>query len=181
MAGYNGYSMSNNAVEAYDMGYMPKSKWTKAAMLDAIKEYLNEEYLDNDNNKLDISLVEKMSKELMFKTFFCYKEWHHTSSHYNRVDFYGIDAWSVEHATNKDIERMIAEKAASKEAAPKEKDTTPQGMYLCEFKHWTGTRKHPKCNIVQAVGEIKGKRFYSDLYGVKNISTDEFKIIEKAR
>lgn len=29
MAGYYGYSMSNNAVEAYENGEMPISKWTK--------------------------------------------------------------------------------------------------------------------------------------------------------
>lgn len=37
MAGYDGYSMSNNAREAYEYGYMPKSKWTKATMIEAIK------------------------------------------------------------------------------------------------------------------------------------------------
>jgi len=29
MAGYKGYSMSNNAVDAYNNGEKPKSKWTK--------------------------------------------------------------------------------------------------------------------------------------------------------
>lgn len=35
MAGYHGYSMSNNAVSAYADGEMPLSKWTKAEILDA--------------------------------------------------------------------------------------------------------------------------------------------------
>lgn len=30
MAGYNGFSMSNNAVAAYEDGEKPLSKWTKA-------------------------------------------------------------------------------------------------------------------------------------------------------
>lgn len=29
MAGYSGYSMSNNAVDAYESGEKPRSKWTK--------------------------------------------------------------------------------------------------------------------------------------------------------
>lgn len=29
MAGYHNYSMSNNAVDAYQDGLMPISKWTK--------------------------------------------------------------------------------------------------------------------------------------------------------
>ena len=36
MSGYNGYSMSNNAVEAYDSGKKPFSKWTK---LDFLQEF----------------------------------------------------------------------------------------------------------------------------------------------
>ena len=34
--GYHGYSMSNNAKEAYENGEMPLSKWTKTAIIDAI-------------------------------------------------------------------------------------------------------------------------------------------------
>lgn len=42
MAGYSGYSMSNNAVDAYESGEKPRSKWTKAAILNAIEaEVLN--------------------------------------------------------------------------------------------------------------------------------------------
>jgi hypothetical protein len=37
MAGYNGWSMSNNAVDAYENGEMPLSKWNKEAILDAIE------------------------------------------------------------------------------------------------------------------------------------------------
>ena len=37
-AGYHGYSMSNNAVAAYDNGEMPLSKWTKSAILNELVE-----------------------------------------------------------------------------------------------------------------------------------------------
>lgn len=33
MAGYYGYSMSNNAVEAYKSGEKPFSKWTKTEII----------------------------------------------------------------------------------------------------------------------------------------------------
>lgn len=36
MAGYYGYSMSNNAVEAYKSGEKPYSKWKKADIIQAI-------------------------------------------------------------------------------------------------------------------------------------------------
>ena len=37
MAGYNGYSMSNNAVSAYDNGEKPLSKWRKSDILEEIE------------------------------------------------------------------------------------------------------------------------------------------------
>ena len=36
MSGYYGYSMSNNAVEAYENGERPLSKWRKSDILEAI-------------------------------------------------------------------------------------------------------------------------------------------------
>ena len=36
MAGYYGYSMSNNAVSAYEEGEMPLSKWTKQGVIEYI-------------------------------------------------------------------------------------------------------------------------------------------------
>lgn len=181
MAGYDGYSMSNNAREAYEDGYMPKSKWTKSVMIEAIKKYIEVEL--DDKCSFDVDKLNSMSRELLFKTFFIYKEWHHTSSKYNRTDFYGVHEFDVANMTNEEIDRLISEdkkRRTNQKEKSQKKSEEPQGMYLCEFKHWTGTKKHPKCEIVQAVGEIKGKMFYSTEYGNKRISTDGFKIIRKA-
>lgn len=49
MAGYNGYSMSNNAVAAYEDGEMPLSKWSKTAILEVIEE--NEDIEDSKKVK----------------------------------------------------------------------------------------------------------------------------------
>lgn len=38
MAGYHNYSMSNNAVQAYNTGEKPLSKWTKAVIIEALLE-----------------------------------------------------------------------------------------------------------------------------------------------
>lgn len=79
--GYDGYSMSNNARTAYDQGEMPKSKWTKQAIIDA----LTEEFTDE--------LTQKALKLVTKSTLSCLLErtsWHHTSSKYNRTDFYSV-------------------------------------------------------------------------------------------
>ena len=41
-SGYIGHSMSRRAAEAYEDGEMPKSKWTKKAMVAAIQSYCDE-------------------------------------------------------------------------------------------------------------------------------------------
>lgn len=41
-SGYIGHSMSRRAAEAYEDGEMPKSKWTKKAMVAAIQAYCDE-------------------------------------------------------------------------------------------------------------------------------------------
>ena len=71
--GYDGYSMSIRARLAYEDGEMPKSKWTKKAMLETIKEYC-EDYDVPYNEK-----VEKWKKDQIFDRYFEYKSWHHTS------------------------------------------------------------------------------------------------------
>jgi len=60
MSGYNNYSMSNNAVDAYNAGLLPASKLAR---------------------KLKVS-------PLAIKTVLKPNEWHHTSSHYNCTNFY---------------------------------------------------------------------------------------------
>ena len=84
-AGYYGYSMSNNARAAYSYGKMPKSKWTKEAILDGIREEytLPEEVY---------AVIAKLPLGYLKDKFLETREWHHTSSMYNATDFYQIDA-----------------------------------------------------------------------------------------
>lgn len=73
--GYDGYSMSNNARDAYSHNIKPLSKWNKEDA-DAFSELLGAK----------ISLKEL--KELLKKHGT--KGWHHTSMHYNKTDFYSL-------------------------------------------------------------------------------------------
>ena len=74
MSGYDGYSMSNNAVDAYDRGCLPKSKitwkWCCEYKLDLFFENL------------------KVVKEAINKELLSPSEWHHTSKEYNCTNFY---------------------------------------------------------------------------------------------
>lgn len=79
--GYSGYSMSNNAVAAYEIGEKPLSKWSRSALIDAAREI--------DSEKAE--LLERVGANALRAHLLRYTGWHHTSSMYNRTDFYGID------------------------------------------------------------------------------------------
>ena len=73
-SGYIGYSMSRRAAEAYEDGEMPKSKWTKKAMVAAIQSYC-----DEFDMLFDPDLLKGMHKDEVFERFFHESSWHHTA------------------------------------------------------------------------------------------------------
>ena len=104
-SGYSGWSMSRNAVAAYHDGEMPKSKWTKKAILAALEDYCDE---------YDLVFVEpKGTKAELFERFVEYKSWHHTSKFCNCTDFYGLNEEEIEES----FEPMDEEQVAARDAA----------------------------------------------------------------
>ena len=90
MAEYHGYSMSNNAVQAYNSGKRPWSRWTKTLILEDVKALTinaQEEYEENkeelDSLKKKFKVLSKCSADTLRKHLLRYSEWHHTSSRYN--------------------------------------------------------------------------------------------------
>lgn len=84
-SGYIGHSMSRRAAEAYELGEMPKSKWTKKAMVTAIQSYC-----DEFDMSFDPDVLKGMRKDDMFERFFHKSSWHHTSKFFNETDFYKL-------------------------------------------------------------------------------------------
>ena len=165
-SGYTGYSMSNRAVEAYDSGARPISKWTKTDMMDEIESIINE---------LNVDWTMKDMKALKVKALrnlvLSYDSWHHTSSYCNNTDFYRIDPERIEGITLADIEDAKAKQNAKKEE-PKEK------RVRAEFLVWSGTRKHPKAERREAEGVIRGNWFYLSNGSRKSINAKGFEILE---
>ena len=89
--GYVGCSMSVRAIEAYDNGEMPKSKWTKKAILSGIMEILR--LYDISEEK--ISMFAKLKKDELFNMFVSWSSWHHTGKYANKTDFYEVDEESI--------------------------------------------------------------------------------------
>lgn len=89
-SGYVGWSMSRRAAEAYGDGEMPKSKWTRKAMVAAIQSCCDESDL-----LFDPDVLKGMRKDDAFERFFCKSSWHHTSKFFNETDFYKVDEDAV--------------------------------------------------------------------------------------
>ena len=111
--GYIGSSMSARAEAAYENGEMPKSKWTKAAIVDAIKSFC-----DEDDRVYDPS-IEKMKKADLWDTFISWKSWHHTSQYANITDFYGINEAACEERFERTPDCQIEGRKAKREAEAK--------------------------------------------------------------
>lgn len=94
IAGYHNFSMSNNAVAAYNNDEMPRSKWTKAEIL---------AHCGEKAAMLRDLTVAELRNELLEG-----RGWHHTSSRYNRTDFFGIDEFRLDEISAEDVAAIIA-------------------------------------------------------------------------
>ena len=160
MAGYNGYSMSNNAVSAYENGEKPKSKWTKTDMVDVICSI----------SSFKPSDFKSIKKDVIANTLLKRSSWHHTSSRFNATDFYSIDEDKVEIIEKEGLGRMIEDSSKPK------KKVEPDPIRYCyvHYLEWSGSRKRPKSKDVEEYGTIN-KTTFTSVSGVKKRSFDVLK------
>lgn len=154
MAGYKNFSMSNNAINAYQNGEMPFSKWTK-------EDILNQIDIINDT-KLELA-KELTAKEL--KDFVLQKSsWHHTSKHYNKTDFYNVDENRVD-LLNQEQVNHIKSLRVKKTRNKKEVIKSTYITAYVTYSEWEGSRKHPKkvdkFDIVQFMSNDKMIKCYN--------------------
>lgn len=88
-SGYVGASMSVRARQAYESGEMPMSKWTRGAIISAIKDYCADFDLAYDPK------IETMSKSQLAETYLEYKSWHHTGRFARATEFFGLNEDAV--------------------------------------------------------------------------------------
>lgn len=168
MAGYNGWSMSNNAVDAYYNGEKPLSKWTKSDILEAIEEQEVE-------LTCSIEKLKKLPVKLLKEVCLTYSSWHHTSNHYNKTDFYSLDMESIAGLTDDKIEELLANYKTDKKTESKPSEE----VWECAFLEWSGSRKHPVATEVVEEGVVKGDWFYRKNGTKKKTTANGFKFIKK--
>lgn len=163
-SGYNGYSMSNRAVFAYENGEMPLSKWTKSAIIERIEEC---------NSNISVRLIKALTVKELRKLFLYNSSWHHTSSYCNRTNFYDFNEDILSELTDDDIKEIMIERESNKKAKPAVE------KWECEYLIWSGTRKHPKATKCRSIGEIKGNWFYLEDGSKKSINAKGFEKLRK--
>ena len=87
--GYSGASMSINAAAAYEAGERPRSRWTKPAIVDALRGYCDEWDLLYD------PAVESETRAALFDRFIAYSSWHHTGAYARETEFFVLDEEAV--------------------------------------------------------------------------------------
>lgn len=87
--GYVGASMSVRARQAYESGEMPMSKWTRPAIISAIKDYCADFDLAYNPE------IESMSRAKLAEVYLEYKSWHHTGRFARETEFFGLNEDAV--------------------------------------------------------------------------------------
>ncbi len=161
MAGYRGYSMSNNAVMAYYNGERPISKWTKADIIEAIQ---GEEFEH-------MELARKLTASELRFVFLRRTSWHHTGKLYNCTDFYSVD---VDEVTAEYLQYIIDHRE------PKRKAEKPKPVKaFVRYGEWEGTRRHMRLEYYEAYAVIVGNVAHLENGHTKRTDGKHFTIVEK--
>ena len=147
MAGYaDDFSMSNNAIDAYDRGLRPRSKWTKADILDALPANART-YLQLDEYPL----------EFLREYFLVAEEWHHTSKLYNKTEFFrpGIDDWIDN--TPEDVQDLYRVWLQRQQKAQAAKTAAPRKVRVT-YTHWIDKRHY---RTVTEYALVRGSWIYT--------------------
>ena len=164
-SGYSGYSMSNRAVEAYEDGEMPLSKWSKQLIIDEVVEY--EHFTEEE--------LKRFSKKVLVEYFLERSSWHHTSNYCNKTYFYSIDVDKAEDGSIEDLEEIKKDYATERKPKKDIKKLVVRKAHI-NFLEWGGTRAHPKATEVGAYAVIIGDWAYLEDRRKKSICSNGFKI-----
>lgn len=148
--------MSNNAVDAYESGEMPRSKWTKGEILERCGE------------KQD--MIKKLTVEEMRNALLYMSSWHHTSCKYNRTEFYSFDDDALAEMTEEKIAEIIGKRA------PKEKKEEKRTVKAeVTYSIWVGNyaRYKKKKTVTEIVTFQTGDKMIETSNGAKRMSSME--------
>lgn len=130
MAGYHNFSMSNNAVAAYENGEMPLSKWSKKAILAAVRDAAPDA----------LPLLSRCPLAVLRAHCLRRSSWHHTSSRYNKTDFFSLDDMILDDLSAETVESWIREHKDEPAAAAAPSRRPGSISYI----EWAGSLRRPR-------------------------------------
>ena len=139
--GYSGFSMSNNAVAAYESGEKPLSKWTKAEILSAVEEI----------NPQAVEYLKPINAATLREHLLSNSSWHHTGYYYNKTDFYALDEDVVSELTQDAVNQWT-------KIADKKPEDTETFRGNIDYVEWSGSRNHPKATNKRLENVVIQKR-----------------------
>lgn len=137
--GYKGHSMSQRAVTAYENNEKPFSRWSKKDILDEIERIIKEE---ETRPNFNIEDLQKFNTTILRDTFLKCASWHHTSSKFNKTDFYSINYSAIENITIDKLKLI-----ASLEKEEKQKQAVLKNSYEYAkiiYEEWEGSKRYGK-------------------------------------
>lgn len=172
MAGYYGLSMSNNAIEAYERGVKPSSRWSKKEII----ETLVEESVDDRV----VSTALKCSAEVLRENLLVYSEWHHTSSRYNATPFFFVKTYFT------DIEREVNKLLEAQNNYKHKKAVALANKKAKELEHcirvkvfYSVSNFRGRLYKYEGTGIIKGDWCYLTNGSKKSVLSKRFSILER--
>lgn len=141
MAGYDGWSMSNNAIEAYKNGEKPISKWKKSEILHQI-----EEMVDNGELSLNCSfmVLEKTPEDMLKKVCLYKSSWHHTGKYYQITNFYSLDIKAIRKLTDERLRKEVSDYREQRKQLRQEKENAAEELWECTYSKWSVSRGRRK-------------------------------------
>lgn len=173
--GYDGHSMSNRARRAYESGEKPLSRWTKKELLDELENQAEDSGVQFNRKELQKISATTLKDEFLTKT-----SWHHTSSRYNRTDFYSVDQDKIDRFKDPDAIKELKETDDwRKERRERDKEQMKDEYWEVEYLEWSGTRRRPKATEIIATGTIRGNWFFLPDGKKKSVNARGFRKIRQ--
>lgn len=162
--------MSNRAVEAYQDGEKPKSKWTKKNIINQLLKHHQQKPFH-----FDFELIYQMPIVLLRELALKESSWHHTSKFYNQTSFYRVDPDEMYEFDQEGLVSWIHDYAEDKRIDEQEE------KWECSFIEWTGKGNYKKPTVYTEIGTIKGNWFYRKDGSKKSITANGFQMIKKIK
>lgn len=118
-------------------------------------------------NCVEKKLTAAELKELMLTC----SSWHHTSSHFNKTDFYSFNETQLEYVSEQIVKSIISNRSPK---PARQKDEPKLITAEVAFTAWTGTRKHPRpVDVVEVVKFHEGDKMVVTSWGNKRMTSME--------